>query len=53
MTLQGGRMIDSILGDAVEALIAAVWDDSQRDFKTTAKIVFKLFEPCINELFQP
>ena len=47
MEKQGGRAIDSILGDALEALIGAVYLDTERNMQKTQKVVEKLFKPYI------
>ena len=49
MEKQGGRFIDSLLGDALEAVIGAIYLDTDRDMDSTAQVIIKLFKPVIAE----
>ena len=49
MDKQGGRLIDSLLGDALEAVIGAMYLDTDRDMDSTAEVIVKLFKPYIGE----
>ncbi len=49
MDKQGGRLIDSLLGDALEAVIGAIYLDTDRDMDSTAQVIVKLFKPVIAE----
>ncbi|MDI3311936.1 MAG: ribonuclease III [Thermoanaerobacterium sp.] len=46
--MTGGRNRDSILADAMEALIAAIYLDS--DLKTVSEVVLRLFDKIIKEV---
>ncbi len=49
MEKEGGRKIDSILGDAVEAIIGAVYLDSKRNMETITKLIVRLFKKSLVE----
>jgi dsRNA-specific ribonuclease len=49
MEKQGGRFIDSLLGDALEAVIGAIYLDTDKDMDSTAQVIIKLFKPVIAE----
>ena len=44
---EGGRNIDSILGDALEAIIGAIYLDTGKDMAQTQNVVVHLFMPYI------
>lgn len=49
MEKEGGRKIDSILGDTVEAIIGAVYLDSERNMEKITKLIARLFKKSLVE----